>query len=165
MFFDWLTIEQDFGFQLPILSDVAYQRIHLESGKRQPESPTFRQRIFCDVVSISIRGSLLKSLEILPGGGADNLFGLPTLDSCVSVFNTILAEIGLPQFTKCKRLMPGQAKENEKAPLVADGAILKKYISPRTGRQVRGMKMTIFQVYLRNPTGTAFHGYTQWKIR
>lgn len=28
MFFDWLTIEQDFGFQLPILSDVAYQRIH-----------------------------------------------------------------------------------------------------------------------------------------
>ena len=22
MFFDWLTIEQDFGFQLPILSDV-----------------------------------------------------------------------------------------------------------------------------------------------
>lgn len=33
MFFDWLTIEQDFGFQLPILSDVAYQRIHLESGE------------------------------------------------------------------------------------------------------------------------------------
>ncbi|WP_213354903.1 hypothetical protein, partial [Citrobacter freundii] len=25
-------------------------------------------------------------------------------------------------FTKCKRLMPGQAKENEKATLIADGA-------------------------------------------
>lgn len=33
MFFDWLTIEQDFGYQLPILSDVAYQRVHLESGE------------------------------------------------------------------------------------------------------------------------------------
>ena len=29
MFFDWLTIEQDFGVQLPLLGDVAYQRIHV----------------------------------------------------------------------------------------------------------------------------------------
>ncbi|MDO3419562.1 hypothetical protein QWI30_11300 [Citrobacter freundii] len=129
MFFDWLTIEQDFGFQLPILSDVAYQRIHLESGEASALSqPTFQHKgSFCDVVSISIRGSLLKvSGNPSRWGRLDNLFGLPTLDSCVSVFNTILAEIGLPQFTKCKRLMPGQAKENEKAPLVADGAIIKE---------------------------------------
>ncbi|WP_227657287.1 hypothetical protein [Citrobacter koseri] len=62
MFFDWLSIEQDFGFQLPILSDVAYQRIHLESGEASALSqPTFQHRgSFCDVVSISIRGSVLK---------------------------------------------------------------------------------------------------------
>ncbi|WP_227657331.1 hypothetical protein [Citrobacter koseri] len=45
MFFDWLSIEQDFGFQLPILSDVAYQRIHLESGEASALSqPTFQHR-------------------------------------------------------------------------------------------------------------------------
>ncbi|HAU5823308.1 TPA: Replication-associated protein G2P [Citrobacter freundii] len=129
MFFDWLTIEQDFGFQLPILSDVAYQRIHLESGDVSALSqPTFQHKgSFCDVVSISIRGSLLKvSGNPSRWGRLDNLFGLPTVDSCVSVFNQILFEIGLPTFTKCTRLMPGQAKENEKAPLIADGAIIKE---------------------------------------
>lgn len=57
MFFDWLSIEQDFGYQLPIISDVAYQRIHLESGEASALSqPTFQHRgSFCDVVSISIR--------------------------------------------------------------------------------------------------------------
>ncbi len=60
--FDWLSIEQDFGYQLPIISDVAYQRIHLESGEASALSqPTFQHRgSFCDVVSISIRGSVLK---------------------------------------------------------------------------------------------------------
>jgi hypothetical protein len=43
MFFDWLSIEQDFGYQLPILADVAYQRIHLESGEASALSqPTFQ---------------------------------------------------------------------------------------------------------------------------
>jgi hypothetical protein len=92
--------------------------------------PTFQHKgSFCDVVSISIRGSLLKvSGNPSRWGRLDNLFGLPTLDSCVSVFNTILAEIGLPQFTKCKGLMPGQAKENEKALLLLTVQLLKKYI-------------------------------------
>ncbi|MGV4177338.1 phage/plasmid replication domain-containing protein, partial [Citrobacter freundii] len=77
MFFDWLTIEQDFGFQLPILSDVAYQRIHLESGDVLALSqPTFQHKgSFCDVVSISIRGSLLKvSGNPSRWGRLDNLF-------------------------------------------------------------------------------------------
>ncbi|SUC17989.1 Uncharacterised protein [Proteus mirabilis] len=42
MFFDWLTIEQDFGTQLPILGDIAYQRIHIDSG----EASSLNQPIF-----------------------------------------------------------------------------------------------------------------------
>ncbi|HCD1267818.1 TPA: Replication-associated protein G2P [Citrobacter freundii] len=129
MFFDWMTIEQDFGFQLPILSDVAYQRIHIDTGEVSSLSqPAFHHKgSFCDSVKISIRGSLLKvSGNPSRWGRLDNLFGLPTVDSCVAVFNQILSEIGLPEFTKCTRLMPSQSKENEKASLIADGAIIKE---------------------------------------
>lgn len=129
MFFDWLSIEQDFGYQLPIISDVAYQRIHLESGEASALSqPTFQHRgSFCDVVSISIRGSVLKMTgNPSRWGRLDNLFGLPTVDTCVMVFNQILAELKLPLFTKCTRLMPGQSKENEKAHLITDGALIKE---------------------------------------
>ncbi|WKV51041.1 hypothetical protein [Dickeya fangzhongdai] len=58
MFFDWLTIEQDFGYQLPILGDVAYQRIHLDSGEASDLcQPVFQHKgSFCDQVSISVRG-------------------------------------------------------------------------------------------------------------
>ena len=93
MFFDWLSIEQDFGYQLPIISDVAYQRIHLESGEASALSqPTFQHRgSFCDVVSISIRGSVLKMTgNPSRWGRLDNLFGLPTVDACVMVFKALL---------------------------------------------------------------------------
>lgn len=129
MFFDWLSIEQDFGYQLPILSDVAYQRIHLESGEASALSqPTFQHRgSFCDVVSISIRGSVLRmSGNPSRWGRLDNLFGLPTVDSCVIVFNQILSDLQLPLFTKCTKLMFNQSKENEKAIILSDGALIKE---------------------------------------
>ncbi len=59
-------------------------------------------------------------------GRLDNLFGLPTVDACVMVFNQILTELKLPLFTKCTKLMPGQSKENEKAHLITDGALIKE---------------------------------------
>lgn len=129
MFFDWLSIEQDFGYQLPILSDVAYQRIHLDSGEASALSqPTFQHRgSFCDVVSISIRGSVLKMTgNPSRWGRLDNLFGLPTVDACVMVFNQILSDLKLPLFTKCTKLMHGQSKENEKARVIVDGALIKE---------------------------------------
>ncbi|EEG8885769.1 Replication-associated protein G2P, partial [Salmonella enterica] len=129
MFYDWLTIEQDFGYQLPILSDVAYQRIHLESGEASALSqPTFQHKgSFCDVISISIRGSLLKvSGNPSRWGRLDNLFGLKSVDACVYVYNEILSLLGLPVFTKCTRLMPRQGKENEAVSLVADGACIRE---------------------------------------
>ncbi|MGK3122486.1 phage/plasmid replication protein [Candidatus Pantoea formicae] len=129
MFYDWLTIEQDFGYQLPILSDVAYQRIHLESGEASAlNQPTFQHKgSFCDVVSISIRGSVLKmSGNPSKWGRLDNLFGLASVDACVSVYNQILSDLGLPAFTKCTKTMFSQAKEGEKARLISDGAIIRE---------------------------------------
>lgn len=128
MFYDWLTIEQDFGYQLPILGDVAYQRIQIDSGEASSLSqPTFQHRgSFCDTVSISIRGSVLKmSGNPSRWDRLDNLFGLSSVDACVAVYNGILSDFGLPPFTRCTKSWLSQAKENEKARLISDGAIIR----------------------------------------
>ncbi|EGY3901384.1 phage/plasmid replication domain-containing protein, partial [Escherichia coli] len=129
MFFDWLSIEQDFGYQLPILGDVAYQRVHLQSGEASSLSqPVFQHKgSFCDVVSILIRGSLLRMTgNPSRWGRVDNLFGLTSVDACVCVFNSILLDLGLPLFTKCTRIFPSQTKENDRVRLISDGAIVKE---------------------------------------
>lgn len=129
MFFDWLTIEQDFGYQLPILGDVAYQRIHISSGEASSLSqPVFQHKgSFCDQVSISIRGSILKvSGNPSRWNRLDNLFGLPTVDACVGIYNQILDDLGLPGFTKCTKIWHRQTKESERATTLSDGACIRE---------------------------------------
>lgn len=129
MFFDWLTIEQDFGYQLPLLGDFAYQRIHVSTGERSALSqPVFQHKgSFCDSVSVRIRGSSLRiSGNPSRWGRLDNLFGLPTVDSCVAVFNGICEQLGLPVFTRCTRVDHLQAAEHDRHALVSDGAIVRE---------------------------------------
>jgi hypothetical protein len=59
-------------------------------------------------------------------GRLDNLFGLTSVDACVSVYNQILTDLNLPLFTKCTRTMFTQTKENQKASLTSDGAIIRE---------------------------------------
>lgn len=130
MFFDWLTIEQDHGdVQIPFLSDVAYQRIHVDTGEGSTLSqPPFQHKgSFCDNVVIKVRGGVVR----MSGNPSrwdryDNLFGLPTVDACVSVFNGICRSLGLPEFTKCTRVMALQAEESDKHTWVADGAMVRE---------------------------------------
>ena len=120
MFFDWLAIEQDFGvtreagFTLPFLSDIAYQRIHVDTGEGGSlNQPAFQHKgSFCDSVSIKIRGSVLRmSGNPSRWGRCENLFGLPSVDACVAVFNGICRDLGLPEFTKCTFVGHRQALE------------------------------------------------------
>ncbi len=129
MFLDWLTIEQDFGFELPIMGNVVYQRIHIDSGEAGAVSQPVLKHAgsFCDVVSIFIRGSVLKmSGNPSRWGRVDNLFGLPTVDACVYVYNAILRSLELPIFTRCTKLQHRQAGENERGGLVSNGALIKE---------------------------------------
>lgn len=129
VFFDWLTIEQDFDYQLPLLGDVAYQRIHVDTGEGSALSqPVFQHKgSFCDSVSIRIRGSVLRmSGNPSRWGRLDNLFGLPSVDACVSVFNGILADLNLPPFTRCTSVRHLQAAENERHATVSDGALIRE---------------------------------------
>lgn len=129
MFYDWLTIEQDHGYQLPILSDVAYQRIHIETGEGSSlsQAPFQHRGSFCDAVLISIRGSVLRvSGNPSRWGRIDNLFGLCSFDACVAVYNGILSDLGLPLFTRNTRLVATQAPDGKRATLVGDGATIRE---------------------------------------
>ncbi|MCO6539410.1 MAG: hypothetical protein J6569_04655 [Gilliamella sp.] len=128
MFFDWLSLEQDFGYQLPIIGDVAYQRIFLETGEASSLSqPAYKHSgSFCDSVLIKISGSVLKmSGNPSRWGRIENLFGLRTVDNCVDVYNKILTELNLPVFTKCTQLM-FRSPKGSKIETFSDGAIIKE---------------------------------------
>ena len=128
MFFDWLTIEQDFGYQLPIIGNVAYQRIFIETGEASSLSqPAYSHKgSFCDSVLIKISGSVLKmSGNPSRWGRLENLFGLRSIDNCVDVYNKILSELDLPQFTKCTKLLHRTPK-GSKIESFSDGAIIRE---------------------------------------
>lgn len=135
MFFDWLTIEQDFQYQLPILDGGAYARVIIEDGEvvetGSLTAPAFLHKgSFCDSVLIKISGSVVRmSGNPSRWGRLDNLWGLSTLDACVSVFNNILSEIygncdKIPFFTKCTKVFYAQGSSCKS--VGADGAIIKE---------------------------------------
>lgn len=134
MFFDWLHLEQDFHYTLPILSDVALARLRVINGSITGEAadhflqPAFHHRgSHCDTLKVQIRGSVL----IVSGnpsrwGRVENLFGLQTIDACVAVFNQIMAELGLPAFTKCTHVGYRQPVDSALIEQYVDGAIIKE---------------------------------------
>ncbi|WP_233118984.1 phage/plasmid replication domain-containing protein [Aggregatibacter actinomycetemcomitans] len=130
MFFDWLKIEQDFGYQLPLIGNFGYVGIHIDTGEQQEgiRIPAFKHEgSFCDSVLIKINGSVL-TMSGNPSrwGRIENLFGLPTVEACVNCFNSILRDLNLPEFTKCTRIFFGQSEDGSKVKKFSDGAIIKE---------------------------------------
>jgi replication-associated protein G2P len=130
MFFDWLKIEQDFGYQLPLIGDFGYVGIHIDTGEQQEgiRIPAFKHEgSFCDSVLIKINGSIL-TMSGNPSrwGRIENLFGLPNVEACVNCFNSILRNLNLPEFTKCTRIFYGQSEDGSKVKKFSDGAIIKE---------------------------------------
>ncbi|KYK81133.1 Replication-associated protein G2P [Aggregatibacter actinomycetemcomitans serotype e str. SC936] len=130
MFFDWLKIEQDFNYQLPLIGDFGYVGIHIDTGEQQEgiRIPAFKHEgSFCDSVIIKINGSVL-TMSGNPSrwGRTENLFGLSTVEACVNCFNSILENLGLPAFTKCTQVFYGQSEDGTKVKKFSDGAIIKE---------------------------------------
>ncbi|EIJ73204.1 replication initiation factor [Inovirus D_HF32_91] len=135
MFIDWLSIEQNFGFEisdsvLASLFDFGMIGIHLDTGELQTGIRTGKYRhkgSYCDEVSIRISGSVIR-MEGNPSrwGKSENLFGFTSIDACVGCFNNILASLKLPTFTRCTELFHRQTKENERAVTFSNGAIIKR---------------------------------------
>src|SRR5690606_34900029 len=60
-------------------------------------------------------------------GRLDNLFGYQHVEQCIGVYNRILAEYGLPPFTRCtRRWIRDGASGSSCADWVADGATIER---------------------------------------
>lgn len=127
--YDWLKTEQDFFDPLPVLGDVAFQRIHIDTGEVSGLSqPVYKhQGSFSDTVSIKIRDSVL-TMEGNPSrwGKLDNVFGCTSIDECFSVFNQILCSLGLLPFSKGTRFKLRQSPDKSVCGHVWNGAIIKE---------------------------------------
>lgn len=107
MFFDWLTVHQDFDYQLPLIGDCAIVVLDTVSGEQlQVKCPSINHEgSYSTNIQIRISGNRL-TVSGNPSrfDRLDNLFGLATIDQCIAVYNRILRMYGLPEFTKCTRV-------------------------------------------------------------
>lgn len=126
MFIDWLAISQEHDHDLPRVGDLLTLKIDLETGDVLTSSqPRFQHEgSFSTSVTIHVQGRTVR-MEGNPSryNRLDNLEGFKTIEQCVFVFNQILAEYGLPAFTKCtyRTVRAGQSG-SKPSDWVTDGA-------------------------------------------
>jgi len=107
-FFDWLEGYQDFDFDLPIVSPTGYCHVDFlaeneEDRYKSPrQSKLMHEGSYSTKITVHVNGRRIH----LSGNPSrynriDNLFGLRTLEQCISVYNGILESLGLPVFTPC----------------------------------------------------------------
>ncbi|MDH4550364.1 phage/plasmid replication protein [Pseudomonas sp. BN607] len=128
MFIDWLTISQEHDHDLPVVCDVFTLTIDANTDEvLSTKQPRFVHReSFSTSVTIHVSGRNVR-IDGNPSrvGRMDNLFGFTTIDQCVAVYNALLAQYGLPPFTRCTRVMLRDGASGGKAgDLVADGAVI-----------------------------------------
>ncbi len=131
MFYDWVTVHQDFENEVPLVGDRAYQNIDVETGEGgKIVQPAFQHEgSFCTSIRIQISGNRI-TMSGNPSryGRIENLFGLTTLDECMAVYNRILRSLGLPEFTKCTQIWHYTDKVNGSAKMqtMTDGAVFEE---------------------------------------
>lgn len=103
MFFDWLAVYQDHDVELPVISDKFSIWVDAASGDCLHSSQPSVKHTGSYSTSILIRVS---GRRVVVSGNpsrfnrSENLFGLPSIESCIAVYNSILAKYNLPPFTK-----------------------------------------------------------------
>lgn len=127
MLIDWLTLSQEFDFDLPAIGDKHLIVIDSLTGERLSERQT----------PVKYEGSHSTSIRILISGRKlrvegnpskidrlDNLFGYATIEQCIQVYNRILTGLGLPGFSRCTRLE--QRQTGKSVGYWSDGACIER---------------------------------------
>lgn len=130
MFIDWLTISQEHTHDLPVVCDVMTITIDTNTNEvLSTRQPRFKHEAsYSTSVTIHVQGRKIR-VEGNPSrvGRLDNLFGFSTIEQCVSVYNQLLAEYGLPGFTRCTRVdLRDGASGAKTGDRVADGAKIER---------------------------------------
>lgn len=130
MFIDWLTISQEHDHDLPVVCDVFTLTIDANTNEvLSTRQPRFKHEAsFSTSVTIHVQGRKVR-VEGNPSrvGRLDNLFGFTSIEQCVSVYNGLLREYGLPGFTRCTRIDIRQGESGAKSgDRIADGAKIER---------------------------------------
>lgn len=130
MFIDWLTVSQEHSTDLPVVCDVLTLTIDANTGEKISEKqPRFKhQGSYSSSITIHIQGRKVR-VEGNPSriDRLDNLFGYSTIDQCISVYNRLLAEYGIPPFTRCaQRWIRDGLSGASSSHWVADGATIER---------------------------------------
>ncbi|EPM43265.1 MULTISPECIES: phage/plasmid replication domain-containing protein [Pseudomonas syringae group] len=127
MFIDWLSVSQEFDCDLPDVTGIVIETLCKKTGERlSSREPKFKHEgSWSTSISINIQGRRI-SVEGNPSriDRQDNLFGYATIEQCIAVYNRILAEYGLPRFTKCTRIDFLQSEDGSRASTTADGVVI-----------------------------------------
>lgn len=132
MMIDWLTISQEHPFDLPVVCDVFTLTIDANTNEvLSTRQPRFKHEASHSTsVTIHVQGRKIR-VEGNPSrvGRLDNLFGFSSVDQCVSVYNRLLAEYGLPGFTRGTQFQQRQVQRSTGSwdeALVSDGAKIER---------------------------------------
>lgn len=130
MFIDWLTVSQEHLHDLPVVCDVFTLTIDANTNEvLSTRQPRFKHEAsYSTSVTIHVQGRKVR-VEGNPSrvGRLDNLFGFTTIEQCISVYNALLREYGLPAFTRCTRVDVRQGESGAKTgDLLSDGAKIER---------------------------------------
>jgi hypothetical protein len=130
MHIDWLTVSQEHTSDLPIVCDVFTLTIDaLTNEVLSTRQPRFKHEASHSTsVMIHVQGRKVR-VDGNPSrvGRLDNLFGFTTISQCISVYNRILSEYGLPGFTQCNQISLRDGASGAKAgDYVGDGAKIER---------------------------------------
>ena len=129
MFIDHLTIEQTFDHDMPILADEFRITIDTMTGehKRTNQSIINQRGSYSTKIDIHLTSNRIKmSGNASRYNRPDNLFGFSNIDTHVEIYNEILRDNRLPEFTKCTGVFYRQGADGTKVQKFSDGAIIKR---------------------------------------
>lgn len=130
MIIDWLSVSQEHDHDLPVVCDVFTLTIDANTNEvLSTRQPRFKHEASHSTsVTIHVQGRKVR-VEGNPSrvGRLDNLFGFTSIEQCISVYNALLREYGLPPFTRCTRIELRQGASGAKSgDRVADGAKIER---------------------------------------
>lgn len=124
-FYDWVKVSQVFhGVEIPQLGDIVIETWNTKTGEQVSTRQPFYhyQGSYSSQIVIQIRGN-----EVIFDGNisrldrTDNLYGFTSLDEAMIAINRVMAEHGLPPFTKSTRSTLAQSSDGLQC-FIADGA-------------------------------------------
>ncbi|HEJ1909868.1 TPA: hypothetical protein SLV61_005903 [Pseudomonas aeruginosa] len=128
MFIDWLSVSQEHPHDLPVVCDVFTLTVDASTHEvLSTRQPWFKHEgSYSTSIKISVQGCKVR-VEGNPSriDRQDNLFGYVTIEQCIAVYNQLLAEYGLPAFTRCTAIhLRDGASGARPGDWVADGCVI-----------------------------------------